>query len=75
VKSQTALQKRDVARVRRIFLRLGRSPAARGVTEDELWQHAVFFSKSPQERCRISLQTARSVLSLRRSAKKKSLAS
>ena len=44
---------------------------ARGVDEAELWQHALFFAMSPEERCRFSLQTARSALSLRRSAKKK----
>lgn len=44
---------------------------ARGVSEDELWQHALFLSKSPDERCRLSLQTARSVLSSRRSLRKK----
>jgi hypothetical protein len=27
-------------------------------------QHALFFSKSPEERCRLSLQAARSALSL-----------
>jgi hypothetical protein len=56
----------DLARVRRIFLRLR---GARGVSEEELWQHALFFAKSPDERCRLSLQTARSALSLQRSAK------
>jgi hypothetical protein len=36
-----------------------------------LLQHAVFFSKSPEERCRLSLQAARSALSLQRSVKRK----
>jgi hypothetical protein len=36
----------------------------------ELWQHALFFAMTPQERCHFSLKTARSALSLRRSAKK-----
>jgi hypothetical protein len=58
----------DVARVRRIFARLRR---AHGLDEDELLQHALFFSKSPEERCRLSLQAARSALSLRRSVKRK----
>ena len=40
---------------------------ARGVDEHELWQHALFFAMSPDERCRLSLQTACSALSLRRS--------
>jgi hypothetical protein len=61
-----------LARARRIFLRLR---GARGMDEDELWQHAVFFAKSPEERCRLSLQTARSALSLRLSAKRRSTAS
>lgn len=38
----------------------------RGVDEAELWQHALFFAMSPQERCHFSLKTARA-LSLRRS--------
>jgi hypothetical protein len=62
----------DQERVRRIYLRLR---GARGLSEEELWQHALFFAKSPDERCRLSLQTARSALSLRRSAKPKSIAS
>jgi hypothetical protein len=37
----------------------------------ERWQHALFFAMSPQERCHFSLKTARSALSLRRSAKKR----
>ena len=43
----------------------------RGLDEAERWQHALFFAMSPQERCHFSLKTARSALSLRRSAKKK----
>ncbi len=57
-----------VARVRRILLRLR---GARGLDQDELLQHALFFSKSPEERCRLSLQAARSALSLQRSVKRK----
>jgi hypothetical protein len=44
---------------------------ARGMDEAERWQHALFFAMSPQERCQFSLKTARSVLSSRRSAKRK----
>ena len=44
---------------------------ARGLDEAERWQHALFFAMSPQERCHFSLKTARSALSLKRSAKKK----
>jgi hypothetical protein len=58
----------NLARVRRILLRLR---GARGLDENELLQHAVFFSKSPEERCRLSLQAARSALSLQRSVKRK----
>ena len=43
----------------------------RGVDDAERWQHALFFAMSPQERCHFSLKTARSALSLKRSAKKK----
>ena len=52
-----------------------RLKGARGVDDDELWQHALFFAMSPQQRCRFSLQTARSALSLRRSAKQAETAS
>jgi hypothetical protein len=52
----------------RIYRRL---VGMRGVDEAELWQHALFFAMSPQERCHFSLKTARSALSLRRSARKK----
>jgi hypothetical protein len=51
----------------RIYRRLKGAP---GVDDDELWQHALFFAMSPQQRCRFSLKTARSALSLRRSAKR-----
>jgi hypothetical protein len=40
---------------------------ARGLDDAELWQHALFFAMTPQERCQFSLKTARSALSLRRS--------
>jgi hypothetical protein len=63
---------KQTARVQRIFRKL------RGVQEadeHELWQHALYFAKTPEERCRISLQTAHSALSLRRSGRKKSPAS
>jgi hypothetical protein len=40
------------------------------VDQDELWQHALFFAMSPEERCRFSLKTARSALSLRRSTRR-----
>jgi hypothetical protein len=40
---------------------------ARGLDEAELWQHALFFAMTPEERCRHSLKRARSALSLRRS--------
>jgi hypothetical protein len=63
-----AAETTDVKRVRRIYLKLR---GARGVGDDELWQHALFFSKTPEERCRLSLQSARLALSLRRSARKK----
>ena len=42
-----------------------------GMDDAERWQHALFFAMSPQERCHFSLKTARSALSLRRSAKKR----
>ena len=48
----------------RIFRKL---KGARGVNLDELWQHALFFAMSPQERCHASLKAARSALSLRHS--------
>jgi len=44
---------------------------ARGLDDAERWQHALFFAMTPQERCHFSLKTARSALSLRRSAKQK----
>jgi hypothetical protein len=43
---------------------------ARGCDDDELWQHALFFAMSPEQRCRFSLKTARSALSLKRSDRK-----
>lgn len=46
----------------RIFRKL---KGARGVNLDELWQHALFFAMSPQERCHASLKAARSALSLK----------
>jgi hypothetical protein len=52
----------------RIYERLA---GARGLDDAERWQHALFFAMSPQERCHLSLKTARSALSLRRSARKK----
>src|SRR2546423_10266475 len=70
--AQQTTTKTNLARVRRIFRQLRGAP---GVSEEELWQHALFFSKSPEERCRISLQTARSALSLKRFGKKKSAVS
>jgi hypothetical protein len=54
-------------RAARIYRQLA---GARGMDDAERWQHALFFAMSPQERCHFSLQTARSALSLRRSAKK-----
>jgi hypothetical protein len=69
---RTAPNPADIARARRIFLRLR---GARGVAEDELLQHALFFAKSPEELCSLSLQAARSALSLRRSGKRRSNAS
>ena len=62
----------DLNGVRRIFRRLR---GARGVDENELWQHALFFAKSPEERCRLSLQAARSARSLHPSARRKSTVS
>jgi hypothetical protein len=56
----------------RIYRRL---KGARGVDDHELWQHALFFAMSPQERCQFSLKTAHSALSLKRSAKRASIAS
>jgi hypothetical protein len=58
-------RKNDLAT--RIYHRL---KGARGLDDDELWQHALFFAMSPQQRCRFSLKTARSALSLRRPARK-----
>jgi hypothetical protein len=54
-------------RAARIYRKLA---GARGLDDAERWQHALFFAMSPQERCHFNLKTARSALSLRRSAKK-----
>jgi hypothetical protein len=43
---------------------------ARGVDQDELWQHALCFAMSFQERCDLAVKTARSAHSLRRSLRK-----
>lgn len=67
----TTPERAHLARARRIFLRLQR---ARSVDEHELWQHPLFFALPPDERCRLSLKTARLVLSSWRSAKRKSSA-
>ncbi len=56
-----AASRTDLARENRILLQLR---GARGLDEDELLQQALFFCKSPEERCRLSLQAARSALSL-----------
>ena len=55
-------------RAARIYRKLR---GARGLDEAELWQHALYFAMTPEERCRHSLKTARSALFLRRSGKKK----
>jgi hypothetical protein len=55
-------------RAERIYRRL---KGARGLDDAELWQHALFFAMTPQERCHFSLKTARSALSLRRSTSTK----
>lgn len=52
-------------RVTRIYRKL---KGARGVDDHELWQYAICFSRSPEERCRFSLQNARLALSLRHAA-------
>ena len=44
----------------RIYRRL---TGARGLDDNERWQHALFFVMSPQKRCHFSLKTARSALS------------
>ena len=49
-------------RAARIYRKL---KGVRGVDDDELWQHALFFAMTPDERCQLSLNTARSALSLR----------
>ena len=58
--------KRD--RAARIYRQLA---GERGMDDAERWQHALFFAMSPQERCHFSLKTARSALSLKRSARKR----
>src|SRR6266849_6781703 len=70
VRARRTSGKRD--RVAQIYLLL---KGARGVDDDELWQHALYFAKTPEERCHLSIQSARSALSLRRSGRKKSTAS
>jgi hypothetical protein len=52
----------------RIYKKLIGAP---GLDDAERWQHALFFALSPQERCQLSLKTARSALSLKRSTKRK----
>lgn len=59
--------KRQPDRAERIYRQLA---GARGLDDAELWQHALLFAMSPQERCHFSLKTARLAVSLRRSAKK-----
>jgi hypothetical protein len=54
-------------RAARIYTQLR---GACGLDDHERWQHALFFAMTPEERCHFSLKTARSALSLRRSAKK-----
>jgi hypothetical protein len=63
---KTTKHKND--RAARIYKRLA---GARGLDDAERWQHALYFAMSPQQRCRFSLKTARSALSLRPSAKKR----
>ncbi len=60
--------KTNLDKIRRIYRKL---KGMRGMDEDELWQHALYFSMKPEERCQLSLATAHSALSLRRSAKRK----
>src|SRR5262249_40267323 len=60
--------KQSYDRAARLYRKLR---GARDLDDAELWQHALFFAMSPQERCRFSLETARSSLSLRRSGKKR----
>jgi hypothetical protein len=51
----------------RIYRRL---KGARGADEQELWQHALYFAMTPEQRCDLSLRTARSALSSRRFARR-----
>ena len=60
--------KKSDDRAMRIFRELA---GTRGMDDAERWQHALFFAMSAQERCHFSVKTARSALSLRRSAKKR----
>ena len=67
-----AVSLRKTKRAQDLAARIYRQLAgARGMDDAERWQHALFFAMSPQERCHFSLKTARSALSLRRSAKKR----
>lgn len=59
--------KRQNGRAARIYRRL---KGARGLDDNELWQHALFFAMSPQQGCHFSLKTARAALSLGRFARK-----
>lgn len=54
-------------RTARIYRKL---KGARGVDDNELWQHARFFALTPDQRCDLSLKTARSVLSSKRFAQR-----
>lgn len=47
----------------------------RGMDTHRKWQHAIFLALTPAQRCQLSLQTARSVLSWRNSSAKTSRAS
>ena len=62
------MAKRKNDRAARIYRKL---VGTRGLDDAEIWQHALFFAMSPQDRCHLSLKTARSALSLRRFGKKK----
>ena len=63
--------KSQQARVETIYRKL---KGVRGVDDHELWQHAIFFAKDPEERCRISLKSAHLALSSRRSNRDKDVA-
>jgi hypothetical protein len=62
ISSRTLRSQRAAAR--RIYRRL---EGARGLDDHERWQHALFFAKSPDERCRVAVQTARLAISFKRS--------